>query len=56
MKRFFYLAGWTKGRKDYNKPVCIAEGWLDDSNDGLVGLRRAKKELMRLAKKYDKGE
>ncbi len=23
MKRFFYLMGWTKGRKDYYKPECI---------------------------------
>jgi len=49
MKRFFYLAGWTRGRKDYNKPVCLAEGWLDR----MSALKAAKRELMRLAKKYD---
>lgn len=49
MRRFFYLAGWTRGRKDYNKPVCVAEGWTDD----MAGLDAAKRELMRLAKKYD---
>lgn len=49
MKRFFYLAGWTRGRKDYNKPVCIAEGWVDE----MGALKAAKRELMRLAKKYD---
>ena len=49
MQRFFYLAGWTRGRKDYYKPVCIAEGWVDE----MEALDAAKRELMRLAKKYD---
>jgi hypothetical protein len=49
MRRFFYLAGWTRGRKDYYKPVCTAEGWVD----GMDDLDAAKRELMRLAKKYD---
>jgi hypothetical protein len=49
MKRFFYLAGWTRGRKDYYKPVCTAEGWVDAMDD----LDATKRELMRLAKKYD---
>jgi hypothetical protein len=49
MKRFFYLVGWTRGRKDYQKPVCTAEGWVD----GMDALDAAKRELMRLAKKYD---
>jgi hypothetical protein len=49
MKRFFYLAGWTRGRKDYYKPVCVAEGWVDE----MTTLDAAKRELMRLAKKYD---
>ena len=49
MKRFFYLVGWTRGRKDYQKPVCLAEGWVD----GMDALKAAKRELMRLARKYD---
>ena len=49
MQRFFYLAGWTRGRKDYYKPVCIAEGWVDD----MAALDETKRELMRLARKYD---
>ena len=49
MKRLFYMIGWTRGRKDYQKPVCLAEGWVD----GIDALKAAKRELMRLAKKYD---
>ena len=49
MRRFFYLVGWTRGRKDYQKPVCLAEGWVDD----MDALKAAKRELMRLAKRYD---
>ena len=49
MKRFFYLMGWTRGRKDYYKPECIVEGWVDD----LADLAKAKRELMRLARKFD---
>jgi len=49
MKRFFYLMGWTKGRKDYYKPTCLVEGWVTS----LAELKPVKKELMRLAKKFD---
>lgn len=49
MKRFFYMTGWTRGRKDYYKPACIVEGWIDD----LYYLGKVKRELMRLARKYD---
>ncbi len=49
MKRFFYLMGWTKGRKDYYKPTCLVEGWVAD----LADLKPVKKELMRLARKFD---
>jgi len=49
MKRFFYLMGYTKGRKDYYKPTCMVEGWIADMAD----LKPVKKELMRLAKKFD---
>ena len=51
MRRFMYLMGWTKGRKDYYKPVCTVEGWIDD----LAALRLVKRELMRLARKFDRG-
>lgn len=49
MKRFFYMMGWTRGRKDYYKPECKVEGWIDR----IENLREAKRELMRLAKQYD---
>jgi len=49
MKRFFYLMGWTRGRKDYYKPECVVEGWVDD----LDNLPAVKRELMRLARKFD---
>ena len=49
MRRFFYLMGWTKGRKDYYKPECVVEGWIDS----LDAIKPAKRELMRLAKKFD---
>jgi hypothetical protein len=49
VRRWLYLTGWTRGRKDYYQPVCVAEGWIDD----MKNLDAAKKELMRLARKYD---
>ena len=49
MRRFFYLMGWTKGRKDYYKPECVVEGWIDS----LDALKPVKKELNRLARKFD---
>lgn len=49
MKRFFYLMGWTKGRKDYYLSECVVEGWVDD----LATLAAAKRELMRLARRFD---
>lgn len=49
MKRFFYMVGWTRGRKDYNRDTCVAEGWLDE----MAALETTKKELTRLARKYD---
>jgi hypothetical protein len=49
MKRFYYLMGWTRGRKDWYLPTCQVEGWVADLND----LKPVKKELMRLAKKFD---
>jgi len=49
MKRFFYLMGWTRGRKDWALPECTVEGWIAD----LADLKPVKKELMRLARKFD---
>ena len=25
VRRWLYLTGWTRGRKDYYQPVCVAE-------------------------------
>ncbi len=49
MKRFFYMMGWTLGRKDCRKPECTVEGWIDD----IRSIRTIKKELMRLARQFD---
>jgi hypothetical protein len=49
LDRFFYLAGWTLGRKDHGKEEVAALGWLDD----LDALETVKKELRRLASKFD---
>jgi hypothetical protein len=45
LTRLYYQLGWTKGRQDH------AHG--DLSGAGLPGMARVKKELMRLAAKYD---
>jgi len=52
MKRFFYLMGWTKGRKDYYLPECTVEGWIGE----LADLSKIKRELARLARKFDGNE
>jgi len=49
MKRWFYLMGWTKGRKDYYLPECVVEGWIGELDD----LGPIKRELARLARKFD---
>lgn len=48
LDRYFYLQGWTAGRK-VKSGDCPAAGWID-SIDNIEG---AKKELRRLAKKFD---
>jgi hypothetical protein len=45
LNRLYYQLGWTKGRQDH------VHGDLSDT--GLPTMRRVKKELMRLAAKYD---
>jgi len=49
LQRFFYLAGWVRGRKDYRKPACVAAGWIEDIDE----IKNAKRELRRLAQKFD---
>jgi hypothetical protein len=49
LDRFFYLTGWTKGRRDVGKPVVQMAGWIAD----LADLNAVKRELKRLARKYD---
>jgi hypothetical protein len=45
LTRFFYSMGWTKGREEHTFGHVTAEG--------APALAEVKKELMRLAKKYD---
>jgi hypothetical protein len=47
LTRLFYGLGWTKGREDHT--------FGDIQPDGLPGIEANKKELMRLARKYDGG-
>jgi hypothetical protein len=49
LNRFFYLAGWTLGRRDVGKPQVEMAGWIAD----LADLKVVKRELKRLARKYD---
>ena len=49
VNRLFFLLGWTLGRKDVGQPACSALGWITD----LEQLKEVKKELRRLAKKFD---
>jgi len=50
LNRFFYLAGWTMGRRDVGKPQVEMAGWIADVAD----LKPVKRELRRLARKYDR--
>jgi len=49
LDRFFYLAGWTKGRRDVGQPQVSLAGWIGD----LDWLAPVKNELRRLARRYD---
>jgi len=51
LDRFFYLTGWTKGRRDVGQPQVQMAGWIAD----LADLKPVKVELKRLAQKYDRG-
>jgi hypothetical protein len=48
LTRLFYALGWTKGREDHT--------FGDVQAEGLPAVEVVKKELMRLARKYDGGE
>ena len=48
LTRLFYGLGWTKGREDHT--------FGDVRADELPGVEAVKKELMRLARKYDRGD
>jgi hypothetical protein len=45
LTRFFYFLGWTKGRQSHV--------FGDLTGDGIPTMKRSKRELMRLARKYD---
>jgi len=49
LDRFFYLMGWTMGRRDAGKSEVEMAGWIAD----LDNLKPVKAELKRLARKYD---
>jgi hypothetical protein len=48
LTRLFYALGWTKGREEHT--------YGDVRDEELPGVEAVKKELMRLARKYDGGE
>jgi hypothetical protein len=50
LNRFFYLAGWTLGRRDVGKSEVAMARWIAD----LADLKPVKRELKRLARKYDR--
>jgi len=50
LNRFFYLAGWTKGRRQAGQPEVEMAGWIADLED----LKPVMRELRRLARKYDR--
>jgi len=50
LNRFFYLTGWTLGRRDVGKPEVEMAGWIADLED----LKPVMRELRRLARKYDR--
>lgn len=49
LARFFYVMGWTLGKKDKNAAQVEASGWVLDPS----ALKATKKELKRLAAKFD---
>jgi hypothetical protein len=49
LNRFFYLTGWTLGRRQVGQAEVNLAGWIAD----IADLDEVKAELRRLAKKYD---
>ncbi len=49
LNRFFYLTGWTLGRRQVGQPEVEMAGWVADLDD----LKRVVRELRQLARKYD---
>jgi len=49
LNRLLYLTGWTLGRREVGQPEVSLAGWIADVAD----LAAVKKELKRLARKYD---
>ena len=50
LNRFFYLAGWTLGRREVGKQEVSLAGWIAPMED----LKPVQRELRRLARKYDR--
>ena len=50
LQRFFYLTGWTIGRRHVGQPELQMAGWIAALDD----LEPVKHELIRLAHKYDR--
>jgi len=51
LNRLMYLTGWTLGRRDVGKSEVPLAGWIANLED----LKPVKRELKRLARKYDQG-
>jgi hypothetical protein len=49
LNRFFYLTGWTLGRREVGQEEVGLAGWIADIEE----LKFVKRELNRLARKYD---
>jgi hypothetical protein len=50
LNRLLYLTGWTMGRREAGKPEVHLAGWIAPLED----LKPVKRELKRLARKYDR--
>jgi hypothetical protein len=51
LNRFFYLAGWTLGRREVGKAEVSLAGWIAPLED----LKPVQRTMRRLARKYDSG-
>ncbi len=52
LNRLLYLTGWTLGRRQAGQPECHLAGWIAP----LEALPAVKRELKRLARKYDRSQ